>query len=373
MAKYKFDDIAVNSTKKKVPSEDEYKTYIGLEHLDTKSIFVNRWGSNVPIIGQKLIMKKGDVLLGKRNAYLRRAAIAPHDGVFSAHGMVLRPKENVVDKDFFPLFIASDYFFDAAIRISVGSLSPTINWKDLKDLEFELPTLEEQRKIARALWSIIKTIESYKNSYQACDDLIKGKLAELEKDPSTKKNTLDAIADNWFKGQQFKKEEMCDDGEYPCIHYGELFLKYGPFIKETFSKTNSKPTRFSKYGDIVFPASDVTPNGLSRCSAILDDGIIYGGDIIVMRHTNSINPVYLSYAINYQKEQLLNRVTGSVIKHLSATSLKSVSIFVPKKTLQNEFEAFAMKVEETKQSLNKGVIHLEKLYAKLANKYLKED
>ena len=115
MSKYKFEEIAVNYTQKRIPTEEDQSLYIGLEHLDTGNLHVDRWGSSVPLKGEKLIMRKGDVLLGKRNAYLRRAAVAPHDGIFSAHGMVLQPREDVVDKDFFPLFIASDYFFDEAI------------------------------------------------------------------------------------------------------------------------------------------------------------------------------------------------------------------------------------------------------------------
>ena len=127
MPKFRFEDIAINITQKKKPTSDDMKTYVGLEHLDSGSLSVTRWGSNVPIKGEKLIMQKGDILFGKRNAYLRRASIAPHDGLFSAHGMVLRPNERVVSRKLFPFFICSDYFFDAAIRISIGSLSPTIN------------------------------------------------------------------------------------------------------------------------------------------------------------------------------------------------------------------------------------------------------
>ena len=66
--------------------------------------------------------------------------------------MIWRPKEDVVDASFFPFFVSSDYFMDEAIRISVGSLSPTINWRDLKELEFDLPDIDTQRKLGR--WSI---------------------------------------------------------------------------------------------------------------------------------------------------------------------------------------------------------------------------
>ena len=128
MAKYKFSDIAINSTVKKKPTEEDKLTYLGLEHLDSGCLQVTRFGSEVAPIGEKLIMKKGDVLFGKRRAYQKKVAIAPFDGIFSAHGMVLRPNENIINKEFFPFFISSDYFLDAAIKISVGSLSPTINW-----------------------------------------------------------------------------------------------------------------------------------------------------------------------------------------------------------------------------------------------------
>ena len=176
MAKYRFEQIAINSTEKKKPVEEDRFTYLGLEHLDSGSLKVTRFGSDVAPIGEKLVMRKGDVLFGKRRAYQKKVAIAPFDGIFSAHGMVLRPNVEVIDPDFFPLFISSDYFLDAAIKISVGSLSPTINWRDLKILEFDLPDLETQHKLAAVLWSINDTMESYKKLISATDELVKSKL-----------------------------------------------------------------------------------------------------------------------------------------------------------------------------------------------------
>ena len=90
--------------------------------------------------------------------------------------MVLRPNEAVIDKDFFPLFISSNYFLDAAIAISVGSLSPTINWRDLKELEFNLPPLEEQKRLAEVLWAAENTLEKYKNLVKSTDELVKSQF-----------------------------------------------------------------------------------------------------------------------------------------------------------------------------------------------------
>ena len=216
MAKYRFEQIAINSTEKKKPVEEDRFTYLGLEHLDSGSLKVTRFGSEVAPIGEKLVMHKGDVLFGKRRAYQKKVAIAPFDGIFSAHGMVLRPREDVIDKSFFPLFISSDYFLDAAIKISVGSLSPTINWRDLKTLEFELPDLATQRKLAETLWSINETMEAYKKLISATDELVKSQFMEQfgNLDSNTKHypiKKLSEIADYW-NGLTYKPTDTVQDG-----------------------------------------------------------------------------------------------------------------------------------------------------------------
>ena len=183
MPKFRFTEIAINSTEKKKPVEEDKFTYIGLEHLDSGTLTVSRWGSDIAPIGEKLVMKKGDVLFGKRRAYQKKVGIAPFDGIFSAHGMVLRPREEVITKEYFPLFISSDYFLNEAIRISVGSLSPTVNWKDLKDLEFTIPSIEEQKRITPLIWAAIEAKNAYKEQIKCTDDLVKSQFIEMFGNP----------------------------------------------------------------------------------------------------------------------------------------------------------------------------------------------
>ena len=176
MTKYRFDEIAINSTQKKKPTEEDKVCYIGLEHIDSGCFDVVRWGSDVAPTGDKLLMQKGDVLFGKRRAYQRKVAIAPFDGIFSAHGMVLRPNLKVIDANYFPFFISSDKFMETAVRISVGGLSPTINWKDLARQEFELPSLDEQKVLADKLWAAYRLKEAYKKLLVATDEMVKSSL-----------------------------------------------------------------------------------------------------------------------------------------------------------------------------------------------------
>ena len=159
----RFDEIAENVGERGDPTPDDSERYVGLEHMESDSLRIRRWGSKTDLIGQKLRMRKGDILFARRNAYLKRVAIAPHDGLFSAHGLVLRPKPNAVIPEFLPFFMQSDLFMNRAIQISVGSLSPTINWKVLATQEFTIPSFQEQRRIVDLFQAYKDTLDTYQD------------------------------------------------------------------------------------------------------------------------------------------------------------------------------------------------------------------
>lgn len=169
----------------------------------------------------------------------------------------------------------------------------------------------------------------------------------IEQFDSLKKTALSEIAADWDKGQAFKKECIVNEGNTPCIHYGELF-KYGSIIDTILSWTNESPIKSSAKGDILFPASDVTPNGLARCSALMSEGVLLGGDIIVLRLKSGFIPEFVSYAINMQKDQLIRRVTGSVVRHMSAKSLNSVEIPIPAIADQKQFIDIIRQADKSK-------------------------
>ncbi|MET0793118.1 MAG: restriction endonuclease subunit S [Polyangiaceae bacterium] len=136
------------------PSKAGVDRYVGLDHLDPESLTIRRWGTPEEVESTKLRFKRGDIIFGKRRAYQRKLAVADFDGICSAHAMVLRAKRDAVLPEFLPYFMQSDTFMERAVAISVGSLSPTINWKTLAAEEFALPPLKEQRRIVSLLGAV---------------------------------------------------------------------------------------------------------------------------------------------------------------------------------------------------------------------------
>jgi type I restriction enzyme, S subunit len=165
----RFEDMAYSVTERvDDPSAAGVTRYVGLEHLDPGSLRIGRWGLPTDVEATKLRFEVGDVIFGRRRSYQRKVAVAEFDGICSAHALVLRAKTSVALPEFLPLFMQSDLFFNRALAISVGSLSPTINWATLARQEFVLPPLDEQKRIAVLLWAVEDATQSLRRLEITC-------------------------------------------------------------------------------------------------------------------------------------------------------------------------------------------------------------
>lgn len=357
MPHYKFSDLAYNITDKKMPEPGDEKTYIGLEHLDSGSLAVTRWGSEVELKGQKLVMKKGDILFGRRNTYLRRAAIAPHDGIFSAHGMIFRPKAECIDSDYFPFFIASDYFMNAAIRISVGSLSPTVNWKTLKELEFDIPTLEEQRESAK----ILKAANELKESYQALllktDELVKSQFIEMADGAPVV--PLSDICSSYGRGRtpKYVEESNVHVLNQACIYWDGIKLENVKYQDESkFKEINSLIK-----GDVLLNSTGTGTLGRTRVFDI-EDEYTYMTDshVTILRpYISKILPVVLQYYFyddNNQMELYRLCVFGSTSQaELSKEALGRMKVPVIEMEKQKRFAGLVKQSDKSKFELKQAI------------------
>ena len=371
--KYRFDQIAFNSTAKKVPTEADKEHYIGLEHIDSECLDITRWGSDVAPIGEKLIMKKGDVLFGKRRAYQRKLAIAPFDGIFSAHGMVLRPNEEVVDKDFFPFFLSSDAFMERAVQISVGGLSPTINWKDLREQEFSLPPLAEQKVLADKLWAAYRLKESYKKLLAATEEMVKSQFIEM----FGNQNTNDR---NW--GVSMVKEEfLLTMGKTPARNNSNYWqsgtnkwisvsdmAKYGRFTGDTEDKITDQAV--SESGIKIVPKGTVIMSfklSIGR-TAITSEDIYTNEAIMAFRNVDEskFNVTFLQFLIAH-KNWLLDAKQAVKGQTLNKESIGNAKIIVPPIKLQNQFADIYNQADKSEFELRKSIDAIDAVIKSLIN------
>lgn len=339
MATYRFEQIAINSTEKKKPVDSDKYTYIGLEHLEPGILEVTRFGAETAPKGEKLIMRKGDVLFGKRRAYQKKVAIAPFDGIFSAHGMVLRPNEDVITKEFFPFFISSDYFLDAAIRISVGSLSPTINWRDLKGLEFDLPSIEEQRRQAEVLWAMDTTKKAYREIITATDELVKSQFIEMF---GTERNTaLLKDCASIEKGKTITRDEVVE-GEVPVVAagiepscYHNTANRDGNIITVSASGANAG---YVNYWEIPIFASD--------CNTVLT------------LNPEKLDEVFLYQRLKVMQDEIFMMQRGSGQPHVYAKDLENIVVPIPDISEQIKYSEFVRQSDKSKFAAQRALDEL---------------
>ena len=359
-----------------MPEPGDEEMYIGLEHLDSGSLKVKRWGSDVPITGEKLVMKKGDILFGRRNTYLRRAAIAPHDGIFSAHGMIFRPNTAVMDEDYFPFFISSDYFMNAAIRISVGSLSPTVNWKTLKELEFDIPDLESQRKSAELLTAANRLKEAYEILLEETDQLVKSQFIELFGDEDfptsklidesiviTKGTTPTTIGFNFSDdGVNFVKiENITSEGKF--MTDGMMYIS--DECNEAMKRSQLKK------GDILFSIAGAIGRSAIVTEEILPANINQALAIVRLKEDTKLIKGFLLAALKseYVEKQYLALKRGAAQLNLSLKDVGNFTIPIPPKALQEQFVALYEQSDKSKFEIKQSIKNI----TEVINSLLQQD
>ena len=360
---YRFDQIAFNSTAKKKPTDDDKEHYIGLEHLDSDCLSITRWGSDVAPTGEKLLMKKGDILFGKRRAYQRKVGIAPFDGIFSAHGMVLRPNEEVINKDFFPFFISSDQFMERAVRISVGGLSPTINWKDLREQEFELPSLDKQLVLADKLWAAYRLKESYKKLLVATDEMVKSQFIEMFYNDNFTCEKLKAHIEV-IRGVSYKPTDVRDAKDKDSsviLRSNNIFnglINYDDIVFVDSTRV-SEAQELSK-GDIVMCGSNGSKNLVGKAAMITEPPLhktSFGAFCLGIRCKDTIHPMYLSsyFQTSIYRNKIEELGAGSNILNIKPDYINNMEIPVPRIEQQLKFVSIAEQADKSKLLHRKSI------------------
>jgi type I restriction enzyme S subunit len=169
-----FGEIA-ECDKKYPEHEKEVERFVGLEFIEADNFQLQGWGeiANGTTFSKRFV--KGDVLFGKRRAYLKKVAVADFDGICSGDILVIRAKAKKMLQGLLPYYISADAFIQHAVSTSAGSLSPRTKWKDLETFEVAIPDLKTQEHILEVLNQFDTTIKQLKQQ-KATLKLLKQKL-----------------------------------------------------------------------------------------------------------------------------------------------------------------------------------------------------
>ena len=303
LVSYRFDQLADQINDRVMPDEADVERYVGLEHLDPDSLRIRRWGDTSEVESTKLLFQPGDIIFGKRRVYQRKVAVADFEGICSAHAMVLRAKPETVLPEFLPFFMQSDLFMERALSISVGSLSPTINWKALAKEEFLLPPIQEQARLVEALSGRQELLDKLEDTLSALISLENAMLKEHFGEkyganphsyPSKRLDEIAVVNTGLAKGKKSSGTTV----EMPYLRVanvkdGELDLSE---IKEIVVERDQIPRYTLKYGDVLMTeGGDLDKLGRGTVWQNEIEGCLHQNHVFAVRVDPShLDPWYLA-------------------------------------------------------------------------------
>lgn len=174
MPKVQFGDVA-RECRETYKGDQTGMPVVGLEHLEPETMTLHSWGSSADNNFTKCF-HKGQVLFGRRRAYLKKAVVAPFDGICSGDITVIEAKADILNPDLLPFIVQNDDFFRFAVGHSAGSLSPRVKWEHLQNYEFTLPSMAEQDELVELLRAMERTKNAYKELIIKTDELVKSQF-----------------------------------------------------------------------------------------------------------------------------------------------------------------------------------------------------
>ncbi len=344
---------------------------VGLEHLVPSEIMFSEYDVDTENTFSKKF-EAGQILFGRRRAYLKKAALATFDGICSGDITVIEAIAGKVDPDLLPFIIQNDAFFDYAVSRSAGGLSPRVKWADLADYEVELPSLEEQHKVANKLWAAYRLKESYKKLLAASREMVKSQFIEMFKDCS-KRVELSTLCDTFIDGDWIESKDQADEGIrlLQTGNIGEGTFKgkddKSRYISEdTFCKLNCTEVIV---GDVLISR---LPDPVGR-GCIVPEGLgkaITAVDCTIIRLKKTIQPKYFiaftqtpDYAM-----QVKTKLSGSTRLRISRTNLGKIKIPLPDLDKQKQFVFIYEQADKSEFELKKSIEAIDAVIKSLINK-----
>ena len=304
------------------PSESGYERFVGLEHLDSGSLYVNRWGSTSDVKSSMKLFKKGDILFARRNTYLKRASVADFDGVCSGDIIVLREYDTTI-KGITLLIMNLEKFWDFTISNSAGTMSKRAKWRDISEFKVVLKSKEYQEDIVKTMITNEEYLQKKKllleksNTYK--DKFIKEIFIQENKLSTTKTRKICEIAQVTM-GQSPPSSSYNEIGEGIPFYQGKA--EFGKKYPQT-KKWCTSPKKIGLKLDILMSVR--APVGELN---IAKEDCCIGRGLCALRGKDSIETEYLYYLMQGNRHILASIGQGSTFTAISSNDILNLNVKV---------------------------------------------
>lgn len=377
MAKYKLGDIAPIQQGSVPESESYWLLNLDMVESNTGHIYERLYVPFDKIGTSTIAFDTNNVLYSKLRPYLNKVVIPDCPGYATSEMLPLKPNKNYITREYLTYFLRSQKYVAYINEKTSGAKMPRANSSDLKSVEIECPTLENQRHITSEFDRIISIVRLRQQQLQKLDELVKARFIELFgtihdnrfgfgvvtlqdvsapiKDGTHQTPTYTTDVENGYK---FLSSKDVTTGKVDWSH-----LKYIPeeLHRELYARIS--PRR----GDIL-----LAKNGTTGIAAIVDRDEVF--DIYVslaLIRPHGVDPTYLWAAINAAetKQQFDASLKGIGVPNLHLGEIKKARIILPPMELQEQFATFVEQTDKSKVAVQKALDEAQLLFDSLMQKY----
>lgn len=383
MAKYKLGDIAPIQQGSVPESESYWLLNLDMVESNTGHIYERLYVPFDKIGTSTIAFDTNNVLYSKLRPYLNKVVIPDCPGYATSEMLPLKPNKNYITREYLTYFLRSPKFVAYINEKTSGAKMPRANSSDLKSVEIECPTLENQRHITSEFDRIISIVRLRQQQLQKLDELVKARFVELFGDlanPSCLWETIkladacasaDDIKCGPF-GTQLGKGEYVDSGvavwEIPQINAA---FKACP----THFITEEKATQLKAYSLVPGDIAMSRKGNVGRCAIFPDeyvDGIIHSDVLRIRVNEQKVNPVFMMYQLHFSSA-VINQIemvsSGAIMAGVNVTKLKQIYVHIPPKKLQDQFVSFVKQTDKSKVAVQKALDEAQLLFDSLMQKY----
>lgn len=373
----KLGDVAIE-VKETYKGDKTGYPIVGLEHITPEEVTLCNWSNDTKNTFTKMF-RKDDILFGRRRAYLKKAAIAPFDGICSGDITVIRAKRDKLYPELLPFVIQNDDFFDYAVEKSAGSLSPRVKWEHLKNYKFKLPSFEKQKKLAELFWSMNDSRNAYQKLLQETDELVKSQFIERFGPYLNNKSKFWEVC---IKGPQngFYRKGAEKSGNVRIIKMKQLFANetMSDVIDcDRVSLLNTELERFRlTSNDLLFGRRSLVVEGAGRCRRVgnIQGDMVFESSILrVSLDENKVRPRYLQCWFDTEDgiKAIVSIRSVTTIAGIKGSDLENMEIPVPPIKFQDDFLDFVKQTDKSKFGLKQAIEKIEVLIKSLVQQELK--
>lgn len=325
------------------------------------------------------ILQDGDILMSHINSEIhlgKTALYEKKDNEIIIHGMnllSLRPNKDLIDSKYAFYYLSSQAFLRQIPNItkkSVNQASFTVS--ALKELDFSVTTIEEQKKVANDLDKLNNLIELRTQQLSKFDKLVKSRFIELFGDPQRnphgyKHTKLSDIA-TYYNGLTYKPENVAAEGTI-VLRSSNIQNSQLDFADTIRVDCAIKERLMVQKNDILMCSRNGSAKLVGKVALIKDiqEPMSFGAFMMIIRSH------YFRYLMTYFQmdafRQQIKTGATTTINQITGRMLDDVTIPLPPMALVDQFAAFVEQTDKSKLAIQQSLEKLETLKKALMQQY----